>query len=361
MVDEDSEDTWDNNHIDGEAVLDFKHIPHLGSVNRIRAQTSASDLGRSSGPYHVATWSDTGVVYIWDVRPFLHSLDSKENTLPQTHAENPKFTVDSHGSVEGFALDWASSEQEEPSSLRLLTGDVLSNIYLTLSTPAGFYTLPQSFCSHAGSVEDLQWSPIEPTVFASCSTDKSIKIWDVRVKGRKSVLGFEAAHPHDVNVISWNRGFTHLLASGGDDGCIKIWDLRSLHRYVVRETAVRSYVTIHVYSARPSESKTVASLDWHAAPITSVEWHPTDFSILAASGEDDQVTLWDISVEDDDDNIGSGAADNSDVACAAVPSQLLFVHLGQSDVKEVHWHPQFPGMVISTALDSFNIFKTISV
>ena len=99
--------------------------------------------------------------------------------------------------------------------------------------------------------------------------------------------------------------------------------------------------------------------NWHSAPITSIEWHPTEDSIFAASGADDQVTLWDLAVEQDDEE--TGGMDETPEGGRTVPPQLLFVHQGQKDIKEVHWHPQVPGMVISTALDGFNVFKTISV
>lgn len=108
----------------------------------------------------------------------------------------------------------------------------------------------------------------------------------------------------------------------------------------------------------------VASFNWHSAPITSIEWHPSEDSVFAASGADEQVTLWDLSVEQDDDETGRRQTDISPAEgknLKDVPPQLLFVHQGQQDVKEVHWHPQIPGAIVTTAADGFNIFKTISV
>lgn len=265
--------------------------------------------------------------------------------------------------------------------MRLLSGDVASKIFLTTSTQSGFVTNETPFLSHTSSIEDLQWSPSEQTVFASCSADRSIRIWDVRMKSRKSALALEGAHPDDINVIDWNKTTDYLLLSGGEEGGLNVWDLRS-----VRSTN----------KSTKGDPKPVAEFQWHKGPISSVEWNPNEESVFAASGRDDQVTLWDLSVENDEEEDGQKQEN--------VPDQLLFCHQGASEVKEVHWHKQIrefwakgnqfqltdrpnldtdflrslfllllllsltlslcafsAGMLVSTSADGFHLFKTISV
>ncbi|KAK4688072.1 ribosome assembly protein RRB1, partial [Tremellales sp. Uapishka_1] len=318
--DDESEDEEDDD-ADEDAQLDFLTIPHVGAVNRIRARQPAANTSAVPDPYHVASFSETGKVHIWDVKPLIDTLAGPS----RPRSKLPLHTITNHGRDEGYAIEWGETG--------LLSGDVASKIYLTSLTPTGFTTSPNPYTSHTSSIEDLQWSPSESTVFASCSADKSIRIWDVRAKGRKSVVSVQA-HDQDVNVISWNKQVDYLLLSGGDEGGLKVWDLRMFSK---KETPTP-----------------VADFKWHTAPVTSVEWHPTDSSVFAASGSDDQVTLWDLSVEQDEDE----APIVGDMG--QVPPQLLFIHQGQKDVKELHWHPQIPGMILTTASDSFNAFKTIS-
>lgn len=231
--DSDSEDEGDDDdRLDEDPVLEFRSIPHIGGVNRVRAQPlpPSTPLPPVSQPYFVASWAETGKVHIWDVRPLIEALDVPGYALPRSRTHSPAFTISSHGRAEGFAMDWASSGASNPSALRLLTGDIHSKIYLTTATQSNFVAQSKPFVSHTSSVEDLQWSPSEPTVFASCSADQSVQIWDVRSKERKSIASIDRAHDADVNVISWNRGTSYLLVSGGDEGGIKVWDFRNVKK-----------------------------------------------------------------------------------------------------------------------------------
>ncbi|XP_067882007.1 glutamate-rich WD repeat-containing protein 1-like [Heterodontus francisci] len=223
-----------------------------------------------------------------------------------------------------------------PSAGRLATGDCSRNIHLWEPSEGGTWTVDQRpYNAHTSSVEDIQWSPNEPTVFASCSADASIRIWDVRAgPGKGCMLVTEGAHQGDVNVISWNRR-EPFLVSGGDDGLLKIWDLRQFR-----------------------DGESVAKFKQHSGPLTSVEWHPTESSVLAAAGADDQLTQWDLAVERDQEQEEEGGQDEG---LSSLPPQLLFIHQGQQDIKELHWHPQCPGLLISTAHTGFDVFRTISV
>ncbi len=101
----------------------------------------------------------------------------------------------------------------------------------------------------------------------------------------------------------------------------------------------------------------------HTRPVTSLEWHPTDSTVFTSASEDDQVIQWDLSVEPDSSETVKVGGEGGDDASGgvSVPPQLLFIHQGQREVKEVHWHPQLTGVLITTALTGFNVFRTISV
>jgi ribosome assembly protein RRB1 len=227
----------------------------------------------------------------------------------------PAFTFKGHLD-EGFSMDWSLTCPG-----RLLSGDCRKNIHLWEPLEASWNVDRTAFKGHEGSVEDLQWSPTERDVFASCSSDKSIRIWDSRTKAG-NILAALNAHDSDVNVISWNRVAAHLLVSGSDDCSFKIWDLRVF-----------------------KSGEAAGNFKWHSQPITSVSWHPTQESVVSVASDDDSITVWDMSLEADENEK------------LDIPPQLLFLHRGQKEIKEVHFHQQVPGLILSTASDGFNIFR----
>lgn len=313
--DDDAEDSdSDPEDLDDDPILEERSFAHPGGVNRVRVCAAQPNL--------LATHADTAHLHIWNIEAHVAALDSAPAAQPPPTKHKPLFSFAFPSRVEGYALAWSPH-----TAGRLLVGDGNKAIHLLEPGSGGSWSVDgKSFAGHANSVEDLVWSPSESSVFASASSDKTIRIWDTRV--REKCQQWIAAHKTDVNVMDWNDKVQHLIVSGADDGSIKIWDLRNFK------------------SGSPA-----ASFNWHRDAVTSVEWHPHEESCLAASAADDSLSVWDMALEHDE-LPGHGAQLQEEV-----PPQLFFVHQGQKQIKELHWHKQIPNCLISTAEDGFNIFK----
>lgn len=191
---------------------------------------------------------------------------------------------------------------------------------------------------HKGSVEDIQFSPVQEQVLASCSSDMTVKLWDLRATQMKPQISF-VAHDCDVNVISWNTQAKYLLASGDDKGEFRIWDLRQLGSQM---------------GSKKAEIDSITRIHWHTDAITSLQFEPREESVLAVTSADNKMTLWDFSVEVDEDDENNKMNEELDME---IPPQMMFLHQGQMNMKELRFHPQIANLIFTTAEDSFNLFR----
>lgn len=177
--DSESEDDEENeSKKPNQPQMDCALIKHAGCVNRIRSTTVGTNV-------LAATWSELGRVYIWNVADQLLAVDDAE-LLSSYHKEGKAnkvkslFTFSGH-QQEGFALDWSKMVPG-----LLASGDCRRDVHVWQPHESGTWNVDQRpLIGHTESVEDLQWSPNEQSVLASCSVDKSIRIWDIRAAPNK--------------------------------------------------------------------------------------------------------------------------------------------------------------------------------
>ena len=321
--DKDEDDPFMEEDEDYIPVVRAAHIKMKAGINRVKCMPQ-------NGAF-VASWSEDCTVSVHNVAALLRSLDDdKQDQEVRVVDWKPVAGFAGHAQ-EGYSLAWSPTIEGT-----LLSGDQAGVVHLwdpeMVNGRKNWAVDTVPFRGHQGSVEDLVWSPKEARVFASCSTDKMIMLWDAR--GKKTPVMTIAGHLDEVNVLSWNSQITNLLASGADDGVWRVHDLRK------------------VAANEPSD---VFTFGFHKQPITSIDWCPFEDSMIAVSSSDDSVTIWDLAATHDDEQPAPPDA-ASDPFLATVPEQLLFLHRGVSDPKEVHWHKQIHGMVVVTAANGFHMF-----
>jgi ribosome assembly protein RRB1 len=287
--DDDDDSDSDDDNVDEDPLLEHRSLPTNGGTNRIRVYQSTNN-----DSIIAASWSELGKVHLWNLQSSYNSL-SQPGFTTDGKTEKPIYTIKSHRD-EGFGLSFSAEGQ-------LLSGDNQGKIFLTQPTSSHYTTSPQAFSSHSSnSVEDIQWSPSEKSVFASVSSSGSLHIHDIRTPSRnKSAINVKASQV-DVNVLSWNTIIPYLMVTGDDMGATKVWDLRQFKK------------------DNSGNGATVAEFEWHKSAVTSIEWCPNEESTFASSGADEQVCLWDLGTEEDDEEQPTSAD------LKHIPRQLMFIH-----------------------------------
>ena len=67
-------------------------------------------------------------------------------------------------------------------------------------------------------------------------------------------------------------------------------------------------------------------MQWHTEAITSIYFQPDDESVVTVASADNRVSTWDFAVEPDE---------QKNVEDEEIPDQLIFLHQGQEDIKEI--------------------------
>jgi ribosome assembly protein RRB1 len=342
LYDEDPDREADSESEGGEPLMEHSSIQTKGNVNRVKTMKNS---------YMAAYWSDQGSVELVDLRKNINEMESRwsDDKEDKTKSKKVKKNEEINPHVksfkkkdEGFALDWnnmlpgvfASGGYDNEVEVHIPTDELVSDYKTNKTNEGNMYGYLTNIKANKGGVEDISWSPVSPHLLISVGIDGCIKLWDIRQNldnnKNNGSLSVSKAHSKDINCVSWKESLgTEMIATGGDDCVIKVWDPRFMK----------------------DNNSTIAMIQYHTEPISSLSWDPISPCQLAVTSEDNRLSIWDFSVEPDSNKL------KDEITNKEIPDQLVFLHQGQENLKDVKFHPYYEEMLLSTAESGLNIFK----
>ncbi|KAI5181032.1 histone-binding protein RBBP4 [Nematocida sp. AWRm80] len=262
-------------------------IPMESEVNRARCMPSNSNI--------IVVRYDTPEVCIYDYTK--HSSFPKEAT--------PNITLEGH-TQGGFGVVWNPIREGE-----LLTGGYDG---LVCTYRIGESTKPIGVIKVEGEINDTSLSCKGEHV--ALAMDKYGTIILDRRDGSKKVL--DSGETLCAQFTA-DEDQPYLVATGSKDGNIRIWDIRN-------------------------DKEPQHVLEAHEEDVVQIQWSPHFESVLASSGTDRRVKIWNL------DMIGDEITEEER---EDGPPELMFVHGGHTDtVCDISWNPHEPWEIASVADDN---------
>ena len=223
-----------------------KLLPH-GSDTRDKKNKDVTTLEWSSNGQYLATGSYDGIARVW----------SRSGEL--------LYTLRKHtGPI--FSLKWNKGGNY------LLSGSYdTTAIVWDVSEPKADPVI-QQFTEHEAPTLDVDWK--DQTTFATCSTDKTVHIYQV---GGARPLKIYRGHTDEVNAVKWDPSGAYL-ASCSDDCTAKVWE-------------VNSDRTEPLYDFT-SHQQEIYTVKW--SPTGPGSQNPSKRPLLATASFDGTVRLWNI-------------------------------------------------------------------
>ncbi|KAG8221029.1 WD40 repeat-like protein, partial [Butyriboletus roseoflavus] len=248
-------------------------VPGPGSASGIKidksyeSQDALYDVAWSEvHENQIVAGSGDGSVKLWDV-----TLNDFPIRAWHEHAK------------EVFSVDWSNLKKDT-----FLSSSWDGNVKVwTPERPRSVATLR----AHSSCVYQALFSPHQPDIIATCSTDGTIKMFDLRAPAYASgptsnsftnpvsaaVLTIPASGTELLS-IDWNKYRPFVIASGGVDKVVRVWDCR-------------------MASTAPPTSQSVGGvceiqLPGHEYAVRKVQWSPHRADILATASYDMTCRIW---------------------------------------------------------------------
>ena len=145
-----------------------------------------------------------------------------------------------------------------------------------------------------------------------------------------------------MNCLSFNPYSEFILATGSADKTVALWDLRNLklklHSF---ESHKDEIFQVNFWSALFDQWNRLLN---EICNFAQVQWSPHNETILASSGTDRRLHVWDLSKIGEEQS----AEDAEDG-----PPELLFIHGGHTaKISDFSWNPNDPWVICSVSEDN---------